>query len=181
MDLPDFTSSGMGLLSAPATDAAVFPAPFSTSPRIPVTKAEDPAMFLSSPARRFGGPGMTPDRRPAARQPYHHQVEESKREELRRVLSSGGHRPGSWSSFSDEVTYKSWGIGLMLAEVEGQAHWSRLGTIIWDVAAAQFVPDWYQSRIEKSVVLVDTEQIPNAVEYIHGRGVGWEWKSGLFG
>ncbi|EPS25136.1 hypothetical protein PDE_00067 [Penicillium oxalicum 114-2] len=102
MDLPDFTSSGMGLLSAPTTDAAVFPAPFSTSPRIPVTKAEDPAMFLSSPARRFGGPGMTPDRRPAARQPYHHQVEESKREELRRVLSSGGHRPGSWSSFSDE-------------------------------------------------------------------------------
>lgn len=85
------------------------------------------------------------------------------------------------SSFSDEVTYKSWGIGLLLAEVDGQAHWSRLGTIIWDVAATQFVPDWYQSRIERSVVLVDTEQIPNAVEYIHGRGVGWEWKSGLFG
>ncbi|PLN86659.1 hypothetical protein BDW42DRAFT_158252 [Aspergillus taichungensis] len=89
MELPDFQSGLYGISSAPTTDAALFPAPFSTSPRIPVTKAEDPAMFLSSPARRFGGPQPTPEKRlfsrPPIRQPYHHQTEESKREELRRV------------------------------------------------------------------------------------------------
>lgn len=102
MDLPEFTTGGFGISSAPPTDAALFPAPFSTSPRIPVTKAEDPAMFLSSPARRFGGPQITPDRRPGMRQPYHHQIEESKREELRRAQGFEGQRPGSFSSFSGD-------------------------------------------------------------------------------
>lgn len=50
-------------------------------------------MFLSSPARRFGGPQLTPENRrfsKPARQPYHHQTEESKREELRRAHAKGG-------------------------------------------------------------------------------------------
>lgn len=102
MDLPEFTNGGFGISSAPPTDAALFPAPFSTSPRIPVAKAEDPAMFLSSPARRFGGPQITPERRPGMRQPYHHQIEESKREELRRAHGYEGQRPGSFSSFSGD-------------------------------------------------------------------------------
>lgn len=102
MDLPEFTNGGFAISSARPTDAALFPAPFSTSPRIPVTKAEDPAMFLSSPARRFGGPQITPERRPGIRQPYHHQIEESKREELRRALGYEGHRPGSFSSYSGD-------------------------------------------------------------------------------
>lgn len=105
MDLPELNSNGFGISSAPPTDAAFFPAPFSTSPRLPVTKAEDPAMFLSSPARRFGGPQMTPERRPPGmRQPYHHQTEESKREELRRVQSGDWQAPGSFSSFSEDET-----------------------------------------------------------------------------
>lgn len=90
LDLPEFSSNAYGLTSAAPTDAALFPAPFSTSPRIPVAKAEDPAMFLSSPARRFGGPQPTPDKRlfsRPGRQPYHHQTEESKREQLRRTQS----------------------------------------------------------------------------------------------
>ncbi|KAJ5578760.1 Zinc finger PHD-finger [Penicillium hispanicum] len=102
MDLPEF-SSGFGISTAPPTDAALFPAPFSTSPRVPVAKAEDPAMFLSSPARRFGGPHLTPERRPlrGLRQPYHHQAEESKREELRRAQGDR-QNPGSFSSVSEE-------------------------------------------------------------------------------
>lgn len=91
VDLPGFNVGGFGVAHTTAptapTDAAFFPAPFSTSPRLPSTRAEDPAMFLSSPARRFGGPQPTPDRRRVSRQPYHHQTEESKREQLRRVQS----------------------------------------------------------------------------------------------
>lgn len=103
LDLPDF--GGFGISSAPPTDAALFPAPFSTSPRIPVAKAEDPAMFLSSPARRFGGPQMTPERRPLGmRQPYHHQTEESKRDEFRRAQVGDARPPGSYSSFSEDET-----------------------------------------------------------------------------
>ncbi|KAJ6121169.1 Zinc finger PHD-finger [Penicillium sp. IBT 18751x] len=103
MDLPDF--GGFGISSAPPTDAALFPAPFSTSPRIPVAKAEDPAMFLSSPARRFGGLQMTPERGPLRmRQPYHHQTEESKRDEFRRAQVGDVRAPGSYSSFSEDET-----------------------------------------------------------------------------
>ncbi|KAL5366050.1 hypothetical protein BJX96DRAFT_160246 [Aspergillus floccosus] len=91
LDLPDFSHNNLyGLSAGATTDAALFPAPFSTSPRLPTTKAEDPAMFLSSPARRFGGPQPTPEKRlfsRPARQPYHHQTEESKREQLRRSQS----------------------------------------------------------------------------------------------
>ncbi|KAE8147469.1 hypothetical protein BDV25DRAFT_160299 [Aspergillus avenaceus] len=90
LDLPEFHGNAFGFTSAAPIDAALFPAPFSTSPRLPATKAEDPAMFLSSPARRFGGPQPTPEKRlfsRPGRQPYHHQTEESKREQLRRSQS----------------------------------------------------------------------------------------------
>ncbi|BCR86098.1 PHD finger domain protein [Aspergillus chevalieri] len=95
VDLPEFHGSGFTLpptttaTTGPA-DAAFFPAPFSTSPRLPSTRAEDPAMFLSSPARRFGGLQPTPEKKRLSkptRQPYHHQTEESKREQLRRAQS----------------------------------------------------------------------------------------------
>ncbi|KAJ5114307.1 Zinc finger PHD-finger [Penicillium alfredii] len=105
IDLPEFNSHAFGISSAPPTDAALFPAPFSTSPRVPVTKAEDPAMFLSSPARRFGGTQLTPDNRRfprGIRQPYHHQTEEFKREELRRGQAPNGQAPGSFSHFPDD-------------------------------------------------------------------------------
>lgn len=103
MDLPDFHGA-FGISSAPPTDAALFPAPFSTSPRVPVAKAEDPAMFLSSPARRFGGPQLTPERRPlnGVRQPYYHQTQEYKREELRRALGQPGGPPAPFDSLSEE-------------------------------------------------------------------------------
>lgn len=103
VDLPDFHGP-FGIASAPPTDAALFPAPFSTSPRRPVAKAEDPAMFLSSPARRFGGPQLSPERRPlnGIRQPYHHQTQEYKREELRRALGQPGGSQRSFDNFSEE-------------------------------------------------------------------------------
>lgn len=102
IDLPDF---GNGFrLSAPPNDAAFFPAPFSTSPRRPVAKAEDPALFLSSPARRFGGPQLTPETRSlrGLRQPYHHQAEESRREELLRAQAPNRQRPDSFPNFPSE-------------------------------------------------------------------------------
>ncbi|KAJ5925809.1 Zinc finger PHD-finger [Penicillium verhagenii] len=104
IDLPEFNGFPF---SAQPTDAALFPAPFSTSPRRPVTKAEDPAMFLSSPARRFGASQITPNQKPlrGLRQPYHHQIEESKREELLRTHSQGPHTLGSLSSASDDDDY----------------------------------------------------------------------------
>jgi hypothetical protein len=102
MDLPRFNSNRFGFPST--NDAALFPAPFSTSPRVSMPKAEDPAMFLSSPARRFGGPPLTPEKRSGprpARQPYHHQTEESKREELHRAQTSGRF-PGSYLDEEEE-------------------------------------------------------------------------------
>lgn len=103
VDLPEF-NSGFGLTNTAAPpDTAFFPVPFSTSPRLPPTRAEDPAMFLSSPARRFGGPQPTPEKkrlsRPA-RQPYHHQAEESKRERLRRA--QGIHRHPAFEEEEDD-------------------------------------------------------------------------------
>ncbi|KAL5342419.1 hypothetical protein BJX70DRAFT_321016 [Aspergillus crustosus] len=88
MELPEFNSSLYGLSAGAPTDAALFPAPFSTSPRLPLPKADDPALFLSSPARRFGGLQPTPEKQffsRQQRQPYHHQTEEFKREEFRRA------------------------------------------------------------------------------------------------
>lgn len=62
---------------------------FFTSPRVPPTHDEDPAMFLSSPARRFGF--QASEVSPVApeiqtRQPYHFQTEESERNEREREL-----------------------------------------------------------------------------------------------
>ncbi|KAL5002497.1 hypothetical protein BDV10DRAFT_102811 [Aspergillus recurvatus] len=94
MELSDLNNTFYGLSSGAPTDAALFPAPFSTSPRLPLPKAEDPSLFLSSPARRFGGPQPTPDKRLFSRQhrqPYHHQTEEFKREELRRAQGVNPH------------------------------------------------------------------------------------------
>ncbi|KAL4956031.1 hypothetical protein BDW69DRAFT_182016 [Aspergillus filifer] len=93
MELPEFNSALYGLSTGAPTDAALFPAPFSTSPRLPLPKADDPALFLSSPARRFGGPQPTPEKRlfPRQRQPYHHQTEEFRREELRRAQGVNPH------------------------------------------------------------------------------------------
>lgn len=95
-ELPAFNNPIYSLSSGAPTDAALFPAPFSTSPRLPLPKADDPALFLSSPARRFGGPQLTPDKRSFSkqqRQPYHHQNEEFRREELRRSQGVNPHHP----------------------------------------------------------------------------------------
>ncbi|KAL2006876.1 hypothetical protein VTN00DRAFT_9544 [Thermoascus crustaceus] len=104
MDLPDFGDNSLGIGSTGPADAALFPAPFSTS-RISVTKAEDPAMFLSSPARRFGPPQSRSGTRHAqreVRQPYHYQTEESKREELRRARNKARQMSGSFSFDEDD-------------------------------------------------------------------------------
>jgi hypothetical protein len=108
MDLPEFSTDGSFAVGATApADAAFFPAPFSTSPRVPITKAEDPGLFLSSPARRFGPPQSRhePSPKPVAprvnRQPYHHQTEESKREELRRARNQNRPLSGSFSDDDD--------------------------------------------------------------------------------
>ncbi|KAL7357880.1 PHD finger domain-containing protein [Histoplasma ohiense] len=85
-----FNTPSMGSI-----DSNLYHSSFSTSPRLPTVRDEDPAMFLSSPARRFGFsesnmPQNTPPRL-ETRQPYHHQTEESKREkklkELKRAKS----------------------------------------------------------------------------------------------
>ncbi|KAL1979824.1 hypothetical protein VTN96DRAFT_5084 [Rasamsonia emersonii] len=109
MDLPEFSSdASFGIVSTAPADAALFPPPFSTSPRVPITKAEDPGLFLSSPARRFGPPQPRPEtqtrRLPPRvnRQPYHHQTEESKREELRRARKQNRPLSGSFSEDEDE-------------------------------------------------------------------------------
>ncbi|KAJ9616536.1 hypothetical protein H2200_000255 [Cladophialophora chaetospira] len=65
-------------------DSSAFPAPFTTSPRIPAPQMENPSLFLSSPARRFGTGEQYSNRfiqNPAPERPaYAHQIEESKRE-----------------------------------------------------------------------------------------------------
>lgn len=65
-------------------DGSAFPAPFHTSPRAPPPREDNPSMFLSSPARRFGTDHNQsyPVTRHAQQLPaYHHQIEESKREQ----------------------------------------------------------------------------------------------------
>lgn len=104
MNLADFSDNSLGIGSSGPADAALFSAPFSSS-RISVTKAEDPAMFLSSPARRFGPPEPRPGTRPVqrqVRQPYHYQTEESKREELRRARNKARRMSGSFSFDEDD-------------------------------------------------------------------------------
>lgn len=114
VDLPELSVGGgfVGVANttaaAPPTDAAFFPAPFSASPRLPSTRAEDPAMFLSSPARRFGGAQPTPEKkRPSrpSRQPYHHQTEESKRERLHRTQSVHRQHPAFEEEVEDDDDY----------------------------------------------------------------------------
>ena len=70
---------------SPSIDGSGFPAPFTASPRVQVPAPEDPSMFLSSPARRFGPAQHVPGSFSSANRPelqaYHHQIQESKREE----------------------------------------------------------------------------------------------------
>lgn len=79
-DLPSVTQS----MSASFMDGSAFPAPFQTSPRAALPLPDNPTLFLSSPARRFGG---EPQRSRLMTKPsmpelpaYHHQLQESKRE-----------------------------------------------------------------------------------------------------
>ncbi|KIW34941.1 uncharacterized protein PV07_01678 [Cladophialophora immunda] len=80
-DLPSLPRSA----SYSNVDSSAFPAPFTTSPRMFQPQMENPSMFLSSPARRFGSVDQFSSRfsqiavpeRPA----YAHQIEESRREE----------------------------------------------------------------------------------------------------
>ncbi|KIW11686.1 hypothetical protein PV08_10988 [Exophiala spinifera] len=72
--------------------ASAYPAPFTTSPRVLPPQIENPSMFLSSPARRFGAADQTTNRfmhNPVPERPaYAHQLEESRREqELKRRRS----------------------------------------------------------------------------------------------
>lgn len=93
-DLPNMPRS----MSFTQHEANVFLTPFTTSPRIPPPPMENPSMFLSSPARRFGtadhsfvkfGHPPAPDR-PA----YAHQIEESRREqEMKRVRRMEAKQP----------------------------------------------------------------------------------------
>ena len=90
--------SGLGgnsPFTAAAASSAMFPSTFSASPRPPANKlTEDPAMFLSSPARRFGPPPMSEKEwLQKTRQPYHHQAEEFKREELHRAQGNAPSLP----------------------------------------------------------------------------------------
>ena len=70
-------------MSTSYVDGAVFPAPFSTSPRAPPPRDDNPSMFLSSPARRFNydtQPARVPGNLVQGKPAYHHQIEESRRE-----------------------------------------------------------------------------------------------------
>ena len=96
-DLPSSQSSQATVSASPYFGGATFPASFTASPRPQPLSAEDPSLFLSSPARRFGPPPQSFHSTNMAtrveRQPYHHQIEESKREEeVERAKKSRPHR-----------------------------------------------------------------------------------------
>ena len=85
-------------MSASYIDGAAFPAPFSTSPRTMPPQNDNPSMFLSSPARRFGNAESSQPQtvqslardKPA----YHHQIEESRRErEAKRARKTDVRHP----------------------------------------------------------------------------------------
>lgn len=83
-DMPYDLPTGAQSMQPSLMDGNVFPAPFQTSPRVSVPPQENPTLFLSSPARRFGGAtqdghGTATQRRPTL-PAYHHQIQESKRE-----------------------------------------------------------------------------------------------------
>lgn len=93
-DLPMMPrSSSFSQMEVPA-----FPASFTTSPRMPQHPVENPSMFLSSPARRFGTGDEFPNRYMQATVPerpaYAHQIEDSRREqELKRLRKSDIKQP----------------------------------------------------------------------------------------
>ena len=79
-------------------DGAAFPPPFHTSPRVPPPREDNPSMFLSSPARRFGNQEPHPTLAPATvireKPAYHHQIEESRREkDAKRARKNEGRHP----------------------------------------------------------------------------------------
>lgn len=93
---------------SPSIDDTGFPAPFTASPRVPVPAPEDPSMFLSSPARRFA-PAIQPvnafgsSSRPEL-QAYHHQIQESKREEeLERAKKTNNKRSSNAKSSKNSL------------------------------------------------------------------------------
>lgn len=85
-DLPKSQSTRtLGPPLSSSIDDSPFPILFTASPRVIVSVPEDPSMFLSSPARRFGSANQpmcssSSGNRPEL-QAYHHQLQESKREE----------------------------------------------------------------------------------------------------
>jgi hypothetical protein len=79
-------------------DGAAFPAPFHTSPRAPPPREDNPSLFLSSPARRFGNADSHPPNVSVAvareKPAYHHQIEESRREkEAKRARKADARHP----------------------------------------------------------------------------------------
>jgi hypothetical protein len=93
--------------SVQPVDATPNPSSFSTSPRIPTIRDEDPAMFLSSPARRFGFPesALSPNHAQVqTRQPYHYQTEESKREKASKELKRAKSLNKRKASLREEST-----------------------------------------------------------------------------
>ncbi len=99
-DLPNSSRNTQTLAASllPSIDDSGYPAPFTASPRVPAPAPDDPSMFLSSPARRFGpatqasGP-YSSGTRPEL-QAYHHQIQESRREEeLRRTKKATAKKP----------------------------------------------------------------------------------------
>jgi hypothetical protein len=84
-------------MSTSFIDGAAFPAPFHTSPRMPPLRDDNPSMFLSSPARRFGNPDphpLVPSNAIREKPAYYHQIEESRREkEAKRAKKSEVRHP----------------------------------------------------------------------------------------
>ncbi|ETN46161.1 uncharacterized protein HMPREF1541_00345 [Cyphellophora europaea CBS 101466] len=87
-DLPPTTTS----VPSNYIDGSTFAVPFTTSPLAPRPRDDNPSMFLSSPARRFAN-----DQRPvypvakSIREvpAYHHQIEESRREQEAKRAKKG--------------------------------------------------------------------------------------------
>lgn len=93
-DLPPASTSTMTSF----INGAAFPAPFHTSPRAPPAREDNPSMFLSSPARRFGSADPRPPIISSAvvreKPAYHHQIEESRREkEAKRARKADARHP----------------------------------------------------------------------------------------
>ena len=85
-DLPHAQNrQGLAPSVSPNIDGTGFPAGFTASPRVPAPVPEDPSLFLSSPARRFGSSIQSSSMSASSARPgvgaYHHQMEEFKREE----------------------------------------------------------------------------------------------------